>query len=95
MQPLLPDFGGACLTGVVPGVLGSLYRGEAPPAWMPDPVGQGSQVVLLVLDGLGWQQLAERRPISPRTRASPSSSASITIFPPRLAGFTRAIEPHG
>jgi Type I phosphodiesterase / nucleotide pyrophosphatase len=65
VQPLLPDFGGACLTGVVPGVLGSLYRGEAPPAWMPDPVGQGSQVVLLVLDGLGWQQLAERRPLTP------------------------------
>ena len=65
VQPLLPDFGGACLTGVVPGVLGSLYRGEAPPAWMPDPVGQGSQVVLLVLDGLGWQQLADRRPLAP------------------------------
>ena len=65
LQPLLPDFGGACLTGVMPGLLGALYQGSVPPAWMPDTVVGASQVVLLVLDGLGWEQLAARATIAP------------------------------
>ena len=57
VSPLLPAFGGPCLTGVVPGLLGHLYGGEPPPAWMPPTVAGASQIVLLVLDGLGWEQL--------------------------------------
>jgi hypothetical protein len=69
-QPVLPDFGGACLTGVVPGLLGHLAGGgrapgEALPGWMPDPVAEASQIVLLVLDGLGARQLAARAPLAP------------------------------
>jgi hypothetical protein len=58
--PLLPDFGGPCLTGIVPGLLGHLHGGAALPTWMPDSLEGARQVVLLVIDGLGWQQLEPR-----------------------------------
>ena len=33
---------------------------------MPEPVRNAPQVVLLVVDGLGWLQLQERRHLAPR-----------------------------
>jgi predicted AlkP superfamily pyrophosphatase or phosphodiesterase len=68
--PLLPAFGGACLTGVVPGLLGHLYGGDPLPGWMPEGIAGAPQVVLLVLDGLGWQQLAARRTLAPTLAAA-------------------------
>jgi Type I phosphodiesterase / nucleotide pyrophosphatase len=68
-SPVLPAFGGPCLTGVVPGLLGHLYGGAALPAWMPEPVAGASQVVLLILDGLGWEQLEARRALAPTLSA--------------------------
>jgi Type I phosphodiesterase / nucleotide pyrophosphatase len=77
IHPLLPDFGGACLTGVVPALLGHVSGGGATgavrdadgagalPTWMPAPVGQADQIVLLVLDGLGAEQLAARQHLVP------------------------------
>ncbi|MST34615.1 PglZ domain-containing protein, partial [Acidimicrobiaceae bacterium USS-CC1] len=56
--PTLPDYGGACLSSLVPALLAP--PGERP-GWLPAPVAAARQVVLLVLDGLGWRQLAERR----------------------------------
>ena len=54
-EPVLPDYAGACLTNVVPTLLGA--RRDGPPAWFPSVALEAPQVVLLVLDGLGWQQL--------------------------------------
>jgi hypothetical protein len=68
--PVLPDFGGACLTGVVPGLLGYLYGDRANgngalPGWIPGTVQGANQIVLLVLDGLGWEQLRARDGMAP------------------------------
>ena len=60
--PVLPDYGGACLDGVVPAVLA--LPGHRP-AWLPPPASSASQVVLFVLDGLGWDQLVERPELAP------------------------------
>jgi hypothetical protein len=65
VQPMLPDFGGACLTGVIPSLLDCLYGRTPPPPWMPGQLAEASQVVLLVLDGLGARQLAERAVLAP------------------------------
>ncbi len=64
---VLPDFGGSCLTGVVPGLLGHLAGGgdAGLPEWMPGPVAEATQIVLLVLDGLGAEQLASRQALAP------------------------------
>jgi hypothetical protein len=67
--PVLPDFGGACLTGVVPGLLGHLYADQPLAPFMPAPVEGAEQVVLLVLDGLGWHQLQDRRGVVPTLAA--------------------------
>ena len=60
MEPVLPDYGGACIASVVPAVLGDRRR-----PWMPEPVLDAAQVVLLVLDGLGWDQLQDRQATAP------------------------------
>ena len=63
-RPLVPDYAGACLTNLVPALLGPAGTGELP-AWFPTPVKGAGQVVLLVLDGLGWDQLGERATLAP------------------------------
>jgi hypothetical protein len=56
--PIVPDYGGACIDGVVPALL---HRAEGNhPPWLPSVAVNADQVVLLVLDGLGWEQLQER-----------------------------------
>ena len=95
--PTLPAYGGACVDGVVPAVL----RGGDPPAWMPAPAVGAGQVVLLVLDGMGWAQLQERPGLAPTmtamaghpiTTVAPSTTAaaltSITLgAPPAVHGI--------
>ncbi len=65
--PVLPDWQGPCLHRVVPTLLGQIaHPGEAPlPTWIPAAVAGASQIVLLVLDGLGAEQLRDRSGIAP------------------------------
>ncbi|MCB0959831.1 MAG: alkaline phosphatase family protein [Acidimicrobiales bacterium] len=81
-QPVLPDYAGACISNIVPALLDGTVE---PPAWLPDLALDASQVVLLVLDGLGWEQLGERRALAPTlssllggpiTSVSPSTTAT-------------------
>ncbi len=61
-QPLIPDYSGACISNLVPAML------EPPvelPGWFPAPLVEARQMVLLVLDGLGWDQLQARRHLAP------------------------------
>ena len=62
-RPVLPDYGGACLDGVVSAL--SARPGSGRPGWLPAPAREADQVVLLVLDGLGWEQLQERPALAP------------------------------
>ncbi len=59
---MLPDYGGACITGIVPALLDDI---DEPPSWMPSVVAGADQVVLLVLDGLGWEQFQARTEVVP------------------------------
>ncbi len=56
-QPARPDYGGACLDSLAPALLAP--PGERP-TWLPEPARHAGQIALLVLDGLGWEQLIER-----------------------------------
>ena len=101
-QPTLPDYGGACIDQVVAAALrtGRYGAPEPAPAWLPGPAVDAAQVVLLVLDGLGWAQLKERPGLAPTmnamaggpiTTVAPSTTAtaltSITIgVPPAVHG---------
>jgi predicted AlkP superfamily pyrophosphatase or phosphodiesterase len=64
--PLLPDWDGPCLHTVVPSLLGQLAQpGRALPPWIPAFVAEARQIVLLVVDGLGAEQLRERSDLAP------------------------------
>ncbi len=81
-QPVLPDYAGACISNIVPALLDGAVE---PPPWLPEVALDAAQVVLLVLDGLGWEQLQERRSVAPTlcsmlggpiTSVSPSTTAT-------------------
>ena len=64
--PVVPDYDGACLTNVFSTVAA---RRESLPAWAPKELADATQVVLLVLDGLGWMQLQARPSVAPTLSA--------------------------
>jgi hypothetical protein len=53
--PVLPALDGASVAGLIPALIG----GRTAP-WMPDPVAGAKSVVLLVLDGLGANEIERR-----------------------------------
>jgi len=59
-DPVLPDYRGAWVGGIVPALLGG-----APVEWLPEPVAGARAVVLLVLDGLGWDTVSDRSDVLP------------------------------
>ena len=76
----LPDYNGANVSGLMPALLG----GATLPSWIPDVVSGASSVVLVVLDGLGWNQLEERRNIAPNL-ASLTGGSITTVAPSTTA----------
>ena len=81
VDPLIPDYAGACLSNVAP----ALLAGEGdPPAWLPAPAVGARQVVLLALDGLGWDQLEARRHLAP-TLAAMEGGPITTVAPSTTA----------
>ena len=85
-QPTVPDYGGACIDQVVAAALGRGPDGapSSPPDWLPQAAVAASQVVLLVLDGLGWAQLRERPGLAP-TMTSMAGGPLTTVAPSTTA----------
>lgn len=80
--PLLPDYAGPNVRGLIPALLAP--GRAALPSWFPAPVTDARQVVLLVLDGLGWEQLQARRHVAP-TLAAMAGRAITTVAPSTTA----------
>jgi hypothetical protein len=78
-QPVLPDYAGACLTNLVPALLAGA---DHSPDWLPEMAGRANQVVLLVVDGLGWEQLHGRSAIAPTLAGAAQSGRAITSVAP-------------
>src|SRR5438045_9113415 len=78
-QPVLPDYGVACITSVVPALLR-----RRPQPWLPALATDAEQVVVLVLDGLGWEQLGERSHLAP-TLAAMTGGPITTVVPATTA----------
>ncbi len=75
---VLPDYDGACIANVVPALLGQ--RADHP--WMPASVEAARQRVLLVLDGLGWEQLRARAALTPTLSGAEGIGRPITSVAP-------------
>ena len=94
-DPVLPDYAGACLTNVVPAL-----RGARDNSWIPEPARDARQIVLLVLDGLGWEQLGTRRALTPNLSTmtgGPITSVAPTTTTAALTSITTGSPPasHG
>lgn len=92
-----PAYGGAYLGALVPAL-------QAPPgqrpSWLPPVLAQAGQVVLLVLDGLGWEQLSQRRAVAPLMGSmdgGPITSVAPTTTATALSSLTLGMAPaaHG
>lgn len=73
MDPVRPEYDGACISNVVRGL-----RGRA--EWIPSVVRDASAIVLLVLDGLGWNVIESRRSSLP-TLGSIEGRAITSVLP--------------
>ena len=79
---VLPAYGGSCITELVPTLLGP----EEPvvDALLGPEVTEAASIVVLVLDGLGWNQLRERAAIAP-TLAAMAGGPVTTVAPSTTA----------
>lgn len=87
--PVIPAYGHACISDIVPVLLGTGGHGGRLPQ-LADGVADASSVVLLVLDGLGWLQLQERRPIAPAL-SSMSGERITSVAPTTTAAALTSI----
>jgi len=92
-----PDYGGACVSNIVPALLEHRMLGEG---WIPERVLDADQVVLLVIDGLGWNQLVQRQAIAPNLAAAeggPITTVAPTTTAAALASIATGAPPgeHG
>lgn len=79
--PVLPAYEGASLASVVPALMAPP---GARPGWVPAPAADAAQVVLLVIDGLGWDQLQDRVALAP-TLAAMAGGPITSVVPTTTA----------
>jgi hypothetical protein len=96
--PVLPNYVGGNIRGIVPALLAP--RRVAKPVWIPEPARSADQVVLLVVDGLGWDQLRDHEAIAPTLAAMaghPITSVAPTTTATALTSITTGLTPgeHG
>lgn len=75
MAPYPPDYDGAWVGGIVPALMGG-----SPAPWIPEDALAARSVVLLVLDGLGWQAVTDHPGLMPEL-ASMEGQAITTVVP--------------
>lgn len=96
-QPLLPDYEGGCITNVMAALVDPA---DESPDWVPDVAHDADQVVLLVLDGLGWLQLQDRReraPVLSGMAGGPITTVAPSTTSTALTSITTGLTPgqHG
>lgn len=98
-DPVLPAYAGANVRGIVPALLAPASR-RGLPTWFPEPLHRAERVVLMVVDGLGWEQLEQNRHLAP-TITSMTGGPITTVAPSTtstaLTSITTGLTPaeHG
>ena len=90
----LPQFGAKCITNLMPALCGVSDGSELPATFDAD------QRVLFVVDGLGWEQLQDRRDLAPTLAAmvgGPITTVAPTTTAVALTSITTGLTPgeHG
>ncbi len=78
----IPDYDGACIANLVPALLGRSDHGGESPDWLPASAHHAQQVVVLVVDGLGWEQLRSRSALAPTLSGAQGIDRAITSVAP-------------
>jgi hypothetical protein len=96
-DPVMPEYGGACLSSLVPALLS---RRDAVAPWLPPAAAEARQILLLVLDGLGWEQLQASATLAPTmygAQGGPITSVVPTTTATALTSITTGRTPaeHG
>ncbi len=100
VKPIIPDYSGANVRGIIPAILGPSGWADTIPDWMPDAVRAADAVVLLVLDGLGWDQLNDHAHLAPSLMSMQGRSihtVAPTTTATALSSITTGLTPgeHG
>jgi hypothetical protein len=95
VDPVLPDYAGRNVCNIVPALLG-----RRPVTWLPEPVTGARTVVLLVLDGLGWEAVAthpDRLAEIGALAGTPITTVVPSTTPAALTSITTGLPPgrHG
>ncbi|MFM7615935.1 MAG: alkaline phosphatase family protein [Actinomycetes bacterium] len=85
MEPPRPDPSAPDLARLVPAL------GEDRPAWLPEPARGASRTVLLVLDGLGYDQLDANRSVAPHLAAMDGGWISSVVPSTTSAALTSIV----
>ena len=99
-QPVAPAYDAACVTALVPALLhGDLVPGGWP-SWLPGEVLGSRRILLLVLDGLGWEQLRFRSAAAPNLTAlagGPITTVAPSTTAAALTSISTGVAPglHG
>ena len=93
VEPVRPEYDGACISNVV-----RALRGREP--WVPDVIRDADSVVLLVIDGLGWNLIDTHREAMPTLAAlegGPITSVTPSTTTAALTSLTTGMAPveHG
>jgi len=80
--PRLPDYSGACIANLVPRIVTGTATMPDGHDWIPEVAEHARQIVLLVVDGLGWEQLRARSRLAPTLSAGAGIDRAITSIAP-------------
>jgi hypothetical protein len=94
-EPLRPRYGGASVERIVPALTGRTDR-----SWLPEPARDATTVLLLVLDGLGWELLrahADDLPELDALTGGPITTVAPSTTAAALTSITTGLPPieHG
>ena len=97
-SPIIPQYSGPNVRGLIPAFLGP--RRAPKPDWIPSIAADAEQVVLFVIDGLGWEQLQSRLHLAPTMAAmtgGPITTVAPTTTATALTSITTGLTPgeHG
>ena len=80
--PRLPDYAGGCIANLVPRIVTGTATSPDDADWIPEVAEHARQIVLLVVDGLGWEQLRARAALAPTLSAGAGIDRAITSIAP-------------
>jgi type I phosphodiesterase/nucleotide pyrophosphatase len=88
-----PDYSGRCSTNVVRAL-------QSKADWVPEPVRDADAVVLLILDGLGWNEIGRRKaevPVIASMQGGPITTVVPSTTPTALCSISTGLPPaeHG